>query len=493
MLGRQDISYQGPLIITKGGTYSGNWESQDPDVPAVKINTTEPVVITDSHMRGKGNLIQSGVPDIDLTVKKSRGESTNPNVRGKAAGRFVFVVIGKRVVFENNEMENIGGGVWLIDSSDHTDATSRFKEVKVRYNRARNIDCRKSDGNGGYLAERELCSFASLNQQNKADVEIAWNEVINEPYQSTSEDLISSYQSSGTSDRPILIHDNFIHGSYPLDPAADQNTATCIQLGDGSRPEAERAAGWVKAYNNVVTNCHSGIAISGGHDNEVFGNRVVSSGQSPDGRSYKAGNVGITIWDYYGWDGRTRSATFYRNNVRDNQVAVANHGGRSDYSFLDCDPNRGDAWGCVETFPGCDTASNPGGACTGNVTMNPGSLPTRDDEAAEYRLWQQRARDAGVVVGLGQAPSADQATVYEHGNYEGRSQSFGVGTTYDIGALNVVGNDAISSFRVPKGLRVVACEHMGGHGRCRIFEADTPWVGDQFNDLVSWLKVEAVQ
>ena len=49
-----------------------------------------------------------------------------------------------------------------------------------------------------------------------AGVEIAWNEVINEPGNSAVEDNISIYLSSGTPQSPIRIHDNFIRGAFPI-------------------------------------------------------------------------------------------------------------------------------------------------------------------------------------------------------------------------------------------------------------------------------------
>ena len=37
-----------PLVITQGGTYGGRWVSTDPKIPAVLIDTTEPVIIQNS-------------------------------------------------------------------------------------------------------------------------------------------------------------------------------------------------------------------------------------------------------------------------------------------------------------------------------------------------------------------------------------------------------------------------------------------------------------
>src|SRR5437773_12540005 len=75
------------LVITKGGTYSGTWESQDPSVPAVLVKTTEPVTIENSNISGKGDLIASGVDHTKITVRHVAGYSLNPNVYGRAAGR----------------------------------------------------------------------------------------------------------------------------------------------------------------------------------------------------------------------------------------------------------------------------------------------------------------------------------------------------------------------------------------------------------------------
>ncbi|MFC4456243.1 NPCBM/NEW2 domain-containing protein, partial [Deinococcus sonorensis] len=47
----------GPLVITKGGTYTGNWQSNDPSVPVITIKTSEPVIIENSTLRGRGNLV----------------------------------------------------------------------------------------------------------------------------------------------------------------------------------------------------------------------------------------------------------------------------------------------------------------------------------------------------------------------------------------------------------------------------------------------------
>ena len=96
------VVYSGPIVITSGGTYSGNWQSDNPDVAAVTIRTTAPVIIENSNLLGKGNLIETAAAHVDLTVRNSRGYGLNPGVAGRVPGRFLD---GES--FDNIRIENI--------------------------------------------------------------------------------------------------------------------------------------------------------------------------------------------------------------------------------------------------------------------------------------------------------------------------------------------------------------------------------------------------
>ena len=78
-------SYTSPITITRGGTYSGNWQSTDPSVPAVTIRTTQPVIITNSRLKGPGELISANAGQgagTTLTVQQSCFTGVNPNAAG---------------------------------------------------------------------------------------------------------------------------------------------------------------------------------------------------------------------------------------------------------------------------------------------------------------------------------------------------------------------------------------------------------------------------
>jgi hypothetical protein len=82
-----------------------------------------------------------------------------------------------------------------------------------------------------------------------------------------------------------------------------------------------------------------------------------------------------------------------------------------------------------------------------------------------------------------------QVIVYEHGYYTGKSQTFGAGN-HDMGTLNVVGNDQISSIRVPSGMSVTIYEHANYGGRSVTLNSDNPDLSQVgFNDQISSLRV----
>ena len=388
-----NVVYSGPLVITAGGTYTGNWESLDPSVPAVSIRTTEPVVIENANVRGRYELIRAH-SGADVIVRNTSGYGLNPNVYGQTNGRFFYAEQPKNVVLVNNYLESTGGIKVLEYGGDYTAANT----IRIVGNRALNIDGRKSDGAGGYLDFNErtrvsdgvtetgykIRQFVQLDKvQGVPGIEIAWNEVVNEPGGSRVEDNINIYRSGGTAESPILIHDNYVKGAYNVKPwESSYSDGTWnydwgyagggILLGDGSSGVAH-----VKAYGNtVVSTTNYGIAIAAGHDTEFYDNRVLSSGRLPDGRWIAEQNVGVYIWDLYG----TGSA-FYNNSARDNVVGWVK----------EPDGTRNDWW-------------IPDASSFVNNTRWAGELAPAT-EAAELALWRSKAAAAGVDVGAAAAPA----------------------------------------------------------------------------------------
>ena len=357
------------LVITRGGTYGGDGKEYE----NVSINTAEPVTIQDITLRGSGHLITSRYKRANVTIRNVRGYGASPNVAGKSVGRFASLEGFVNVTIENCHLEDTGG-IYLLDyAGDRTPANT----VKIVRNRAKNIDGRKSDGKGGYLSggekAAELVQFAQLDKvRHVPEIEIAWNEVINEPGRSRVEDVISIYLSSGTKDSPIRIHDNFIRGAYPVDPTTEEYSGGGIMLGDGvAQDGAEGDPAFVEAFDNqVLDTVNYGIAISAGHDCAIYRNRILSAGLLPDGRTIAAQNVGAYVWDSY----KAGEKRFYNNTGRDNLIGWKDRKG-----------NRNDWW-------------RPDAAAWENNENWPSPVRVELYEE-EWERWQEKLRAKGVTLG----------------------------------------------------------------------------------------------
>ena len=385
-----DAGRAGLLVITCGGTYVGNWSSDDPGTAAVTVRTAEPVVIEHATVRGKGTLIAVVAGHADVTVRDTVGTGENPGVAGRSPGRFLTAESFDRVVVEHCELDHTAG-IYLLTNAGRGDGA-----VRVIANRATDIDGRLSDGHGGWLTFNDrksnrdghvehgyaVVQFLQLDKVRGEGMEVAWNEVVNEPGRSRVEDNISVYESGGTAGSPLLIHDNCVRGAYTVDPARrDSKDAEWsydwsysgggLMLGDGSGRTADTAPAFVRATDNVVVGTvNYGIGISAGHDITFDHNRIVSAGVLPDGRAVAAQNVGAYVWD--AGHGRDRG-TFFGNGGTDNVIGWAKGGGRND------------SW-------------RPDAAIwSGNRPLRGPVTP--GDEAAAVTEWRARAARAGVTVG----------------------------------------------------------------------------------------------
>lgn len=99
--------------------------------------------------------------------------------------------------------------------------------------------------------------------------------------------------------------------------------------------------------------------------------------------------------------------------------------------------------------------------------------------------------NSGSNSGGSQSQSA--VTAYQNSNFNGNSQSFPVssdGYAANRGQLNSVGNDQISSLRVPEGYIAYVCANESQEGQCKIFSAGNhSFVGNDLNDKISYMEV----
>ncbi len=383
-------TYTGPITITGPGVYSGNWQSTDPSIPAVKIRTSGAVTIQNSRIVGPGMLIDANdIENHNLTVLNTYALGTNPNVAGKAKQPFISAALVTKLVVQNCYLVGTAG----IGVNEYSGSGAGDNRIIINNNRVRNIDCRLSDGVGGYQSTGHVVGHFVLidNVHAVPGIEVAWNEVVNEPYNSRVDDVINMYQSSGTSASPILVHDNFIHGAYPADPVHESYSGGGI-IADGAGTPSTTTQ-FYRAYNNqVVSTANYGVAIAAGHDNYFYNNRAAASGTLYDGQWIVSQNIGAYVWNI----NSLPANVFFNNTMQNSQIG---------WKHKDNSGNvvRNDMW-----FPN-------GVNCTGNVAWPVAVL--QDVEIGEFPIWKKKVAAAGQSIGTN-FPEFDLLTNggFEQGN-----------------------------------------------------------------------------
>jgi hypothetical protein len=268
-----DVTYT-PLVITHGGTYTGNFSS-------IKVRTTEPVILQDIRGNNPGGTLIDASGAVNLTVRR---------VTGSANGWFLDADGFASVTVENCTTTSGSDGILLENGANA--ATAR-----VRYNNFTDIVGPYEHGNAVMIASTPHMSGA----------EIAWNRVVNHPGRSAVEDNINVYDSAGTAANPIRIHDNYVEGAYPADPTSNDFS--------GGGIICDYRAAFVRIdHNTVVNTTNYGVQISSGHDNSMTDNTVIFDEVVP------ATNVGVSGWDSY----HLGSSVFYNNTATGNRAYTKN-------------------------------------------------------------------------------------------------------------------------------------------------------------------------
>ncbi|MBX0290430.1 hypothetical protein K3G63_08270 [Hymenobacter sp. HSC-4F20] len=354
------------LVITRGGTYSGRYTSTASGQACLRIATTEPVVLDGCELRGPGRLIDATAGGARLTVRNCRGYGLPATLDNQARGRFLEVNSGVSLLVEHNYLEQTSGVLVYQWSGDGSPAQT----ITVRFNQAKNIDGRYRNGGGAHV------SFLQLNEvHGVGHIDIAWNQVINEPNNSLVEDNINLHNSSGTPASPLRVHDNYIQGAYPIPATAATFTGSGITT-DGDGSSALTTTAYVEAYQNqVVSTCNAAMNIAAGHHNTFHHNRMITSGLLPDSSRLRATYAATSIFNAY----EKPATVFFANRVADNTIGFVK-------------------WGYNAPFPDRhDLSTNACSPCTGTHHV-PGPI-TLQLERLELPSWRRRLRQTGQVVG----------------------------------------------------------------------------------------------
>jgi hypothetical protein len=377
------ITFSPPITISAGGTYSGNWQSTNPSIPAVTITATTPVTIINSRLKGPGDIL-TAMWNNQVTIQNDCFVGTNPNVYGAGKGSPVRIQNPTVAIVEHNDFESTGGnGISIQEYWGNFNATN---PVRVRYNRFRNIDGRYSNGADGYLTnvngEYSHAVIFSL-VKHVPGMEISWNQIINVAGQSQDTDSINVFSSSGVPASPLLVHDNYVQGQYAANPANPDGlsySGTGIVTDDQEGiTDPANATSYVNIFSNqVVSIALAGISISAGNNNTSYGNRVVSSGQLADGTNISSVNAaGVGTNNYL----KEPSGVYGNNSVHDNFSGVRR--------------TRSSGWNRQDYYFGVPVTT------FNNASLQPATStsPAVADEQAEFSRWSAKLFANGITVG----------------------------------------------------------------------------------------------
>lgn len=375
------LAQSGPITITSGGTYCGNWFSSDPNTPAITIATNEPVVIQNSTIASRGDLIY--VKEIkdgaDLKVWNVIGNALDPGIAGKQRGRFLFAYKAKAISVGHSTMSGVSFGVYIEGSI--------LTKLLIGNNAASDMEDRASDGHGGLVNKiPDLGHFIIIAKSvavNGAD--ISWNQVIDTPGKSSVTDVINIFLSHGGSqDKPIRIHDNYIQGMFS--PASSNNNyAGSGIMMDGPADDLQTATGYVTISDNqIVHTANAGIGIDAGHDISATNNTIVSCGKDSSGSWIATTSAnGIVMWNSY------HAKVFFNNSISGTSGGLL----RPDKSGkgLSADIWTPDVSATVGNVVGKQAFTDP---------CNPeGSKGGPNPELKEFDMWIQKLRAARQTVG----------------------------------------------------------------------------------------------
>jgi Ricin-type beta-trefoil lectin domain/Bacterial Ig-like domain (group 2) len=402
-----NIQWSGPINITQGGTYSGNWKSTNPKTAAVTISTTAPVIIENSYVTGPADLINDPDYGNNLTVKNVIGIGVNPNVSGQGYGVFVDAQNSVLLDVENCYFENVQFGVYLRGYTGNRNGT---QTITILNNRGRNILGVESNGNNGSLPGETNWQWAHAIQLSGAygvpGIKIAWNEIVNYPSQSLVNENINMFDSGGTASSPAQIHDNYVQGAYAYNPAVDAYNGGGFTTDGSASDTAQTASSFNNIYNNqIVDTVNVGIEIGTGHDNAAYNNRVISAGLLPNGTKIPSQNVGLSLYDVYG---NIANGSMYNNNMYSNTVGWMCWAARCAW-----DGYRNDEW-----FP----LNNGYYATNTTISANPITLAM---ESTEYQTWLSKISSSGLVVGPQDSSSGSSGS----GSGSGSGGGSGSGST----------------------------------------------------------------
>jgi len=300
-----------------------------------------PLVIEDKNNVVYENITVSNTNGECITINDSKNITIiNSNIGPCKGGNGILVVGGSSIRIHNSYIHDASdegvkaqGVNGLTVTSNHIERVStgvyalNSFQVQVERNQFLNVQGPRPRGGG-----------AQFDKVSGTGNRINCNTIINNPGESSTEDVINLFMSNGTMGDPIQIKGNKLIGGGP------STSGGGIMLGDNG------GSNMIAQHNILVDPGQYGIAVAAGVNIKVLNNTIF-------GRRQAFTNVGLYIWNQY--------KVPCGNNIVDGNKVNFTHskGGQNSYFMGDDSPAysgyecKNDTWGRQNTWSAPITAA----------------------------------------------------------------------------------------------------------------------------------------
>ncbi|MGZ3944609.1 MAG: right-handed parallel beta-helix repeat-containing protein [Mucilaginibacter sp.] len=249
---------------------------------AVTFTTSAPI-----SYYNKSNITISGISTTSITLQNCTNVLITNCKVGNSSGIGINISGCKNVRVSGTYLYNVATGVYAVSSQGINVSGNFGLNMKGPYPRGQFVQFDNVTGTGNRINSNKFQNILG---------------------QSTPEDAISIYESSGTSTDPMQVNSNQIRGGGP------SSTGGGIMLGD------KGGAYIIAEWNTLVDPGQYGMAVSGGTNMTMYQNTVYGKKQSFT-------NVGMYYWNQ---SGKSSSAI----NISGNNLNFTMNDGELNNTYL---------------------------------------------------------------------------------------------------------------------------------------------------------------
>lgn len=273
-------SCNGPLNITTGGTYTGCYASTSSESPAVRVSTTQPVVLDHLVVRHAGVGVEEGTSGSSITLRNSTFTATAPTTTG-AEQQAVRLYRPDSLVIEHNRFVS-GHGIQVNGNNVQTNP------FRISFNDFQNI---------GRLSRPQYYQGAVHTDKVLAPGgKIMWNRVKNQHGLSNVEDVFGLASTFGANGNPIEVGYNLVDGAYPFSGDGSNYSGGAFDF-------ADITGGYIDGHDNTAVNyTNNGFMIPTGTNVHHRNSVAVYDGIADDGQRVSSTfGTGFTTWHNSGY------------------------------------------------------------------------------------------------------------------------------------------------------------------------------------------------